>query len=71
MLGAPAWPYVQYGGIESKMKDFKELIWIANHYLDDELIQYAFNKLCINDHDPLEINLLYPVLDSNVKTKTK
>ena len=53
------------------MKDFKELIWIANLYLEDERIQYAFDKLCVNDDDPLEINLLYPVLNLDAKTKTK
>ena len=71
MLGEKEWTYTQYGGIESKMMDFKEMIWIANLYLDDELIQYAFDKLCVNDDDPLKINLLYPVFISDVKMNAK
>jgi hypothetical protein len=53
------------------MKAFKELIWIANHYLDDERIQYASDKLCVNHDDSLEINLLYPVFISVVKMNAK
>ncbi len=67
MLGEKEWPHTQYGGIESKMEDFKELIWIANQYLDDELIQKAFDQLCSGDEKPLKINLLYPVFNGTMK----
>lgn len=60
MLGEKEWPYTQFGGIKSKMKAFKELIWIANQYLEDQLIQKAYDQLCLNTKKPLKINLLYP-----------
>jgi len=69
MLGEKEWIYTQYGGIESKMENFKELIWVANQYLDDELIQRAFNLLCLSDDKPLEINLLYPVFSKKMEPK--
>lgn len=60
MLDEKEWTYTQYGGIESRMDAFRELIWIANQYLDDELIQQAFDQLCTSAK-PLSINLLYPL----------
>ncbi|MEL6867849.1 MAG: alginate lyase family protein [Bacteroidota bacterium] len=60
MLGEKEWPYTQYGGIKSKRKDFKELIWMANRYLEDDLIQKAVEQLCLDTKEPLKINLLYP-----------
>ena len=62
MLGEEEWPYTQYGGIEKTKEAFKELIWVANLYLDDDLIQNAFEQLIVNDTKPLMINLRYPII---------
>lgn len=60
MLGQKEWPYTQLGGIESKLEDFKDLIWVANSYLEDELIAEAYDQLCLQAEKPQRINLLYP-----------
>ncbi|MEM9857461.1 MAG: alginate lyase family protein, partial [Bacteroidota bacterium] len=62
MLGEKEWTYIQYGGLKSKRNDFKELIWVANQYVEDELIQRAFRQLCETDSKPMNIALLYPRL---------
>ncbi|MFT6855923.1 MAG: iduronate 2-sulfatase [Cyclobacteriaceae bacterium] len=67
MLGEKEWSYTQYGGIESSMEGFKELIWTANQYLDDEDIKRAFNQLCTRSGQPLAINLLYPFFDLEIE----
>jgi len=67
MLGEKEWPYTQYGGLEQPMEKFKELIWIANQYLDDELIKKAYKKMFINNDIAAEINLLYPVFSSDIE----
>ena len=67
MLGEKEWPYEQYGGIQGQMIHFKEMIWIANQYLEDKLIKSAVEELCFNVEDPLSITLLYPPLDSKVE----
>ena len=61
MLGEKEWTYIQYEGIESQMERFKEMLWMANRYLEDETINDAFNQLCKDTERPMEINLLYPV----------
>jgi len=71
MLGEKEWTYTQYGGIESKMDAFKDMIWIANLYLDDELIQKAFDQICLSSEIPLKINLLYPVFNNKMKMEPK
>lgn len=67
MLGEKEWNYTQYGGIESQMERFKGMIWIANHYLEDETINMVFNKLCLDPEKPLEINLLYPFINEDIE----
>jgi hypothetical protein len=66
MLGDKEWIYTQYGGIDSKQDDFIDLLWLANQHLDDDLIRHALDQLCAKIKDPLEINLLYPVFETEI-----
>lgn len=67
MLEEKEWNYTQYGGIESVMKRFKQMLWIANRYLEDETINNAFNKVCLDPENPLEYNLLFPVFNESIE----
>ncbi|MCI4670675.1 MAG: alginate lyase family protein [Bacteroidia bacterium] len=63
MLGEKKWTYTQLGGIESRMKAFREMIWLAHYYIDDPLIEKAYVQLCIDHQDGLRNALLYPTIE--------
>ncbi|MFT6868191.1 MAG: hypothetical protein ACJA08_003041 [Cyclobacteriaceae bacterium] len=60
MTGDKKWEYTQLGGLEAKMNGFKELIWIASHYLDDPLIDETVEILTKREQFQSEIILLFP-----------
>ncbi len=63
MMGEKPYPYQEFGGIENKQAAFRDLIWVAHQYLDDPLIQRAFEVLCSDAAEPLPIRLSYPLFD--------
>lgn len=60
MMDGQEWKYTQYGGIESKMDSFKEMVWIASLHLDDELIDNTAEKLMTSKGPASDFLLLYP-----------
>ncbi len=60
MMGEKEWTYTQYNGIEGQMNRFKELVWIANLYLEDELIEQTFKALFTDEQAADNLLLLYP-----------
>lgn len=63
MLGEKEWTYQQYGGIDSKREHFREIIWISHQYLEDPLIDKAFQIVCSEEEAPLSIMLRYPLIE--------
>jgi len=67
MLGKKDWPYEQYGGLESQINNFQELIWVAHKFLDDQEIDEAFDILFAEGIRLPETSLLYPVFGSKME----
>ncbi|MEM8895396.1 MAG: alginate lyase family protein, partial [Bacteroidota bacterium] len=63
MTEGKEWQYVQYGGLESQMERFIEVVWIASLYLDDELIDSAADQLVSGQTPAPSFLLLYPKLN--------